>query len=85
MLHADIRIFRKSIDSYIYLTEGKLNINPFGNVVFIFCNKFQNKIKILHHETGSLKVILQKNRTIYYQMAKNHKIIISQINQEFWS
>lgn len=44
---------RKGIDGYIYLADGNLKINPFDNVIFIFCNKFQNKIKILHHEAGS--------------------------------
>lgn len=44
---------RKGIDGYIYLADGKLNINPFENVIFIFCSKFKNKIKILHHEAGS--------------------------------
>lgn len=44
---------RKGIDGYIFLAEGQLKIDPFDNVIFLFCNKFKNKIKILHYEAGS--------------------------------
>jgi transposase len=44
---------RKGIDGYIYLADGKLKLNPFDNVMFLFCNKMRNKVKILHYDSGS--------------------------------
>jgi transposase len=44
---------RKGIDGYFCIAEGTLKLNPFSNSIFIFCNKYKNKIKILHHEQGS--------------------------------
>ena len=44
---------RKGIDGYASIANGKLALNPFDNTLFLFCNKFKNKIKILHFEAGS--------------------------------
>ncbi|MDD4077970.1 MAG: IS66 family transposase [Bacilli bacterium] len=57
---------RKGIDGYIYLADGKLKIDPFTNVIFIFCNKFKNKIKILHYESGSF--------WLYYKRIEHYTI-----------
>ena len=44
---------RKGIDGYASIVNGKLKLNPFDNTLFLFCNKFKNKIKTLHYESGS--------------------------------
>ncbi|MCK9471553.1 MAG: IS66 family insertion sequence element accessory protein TnpB [Bacilli bacterium] len=44
---------RKDIDGYASIADGKLKLNPFDNVLFIFCNRAKNKIKILHYKAGS--------------------------------
>lgn len=36
---------RKGIDGYASIANGKLALNPFDNTLFLFCNKFKNKIK----------------------------------------
>jgi transposase len=57
---------RKGIDGYIFLADSNLKIDPFDNVIFIFCNKFKNKIKILHYEAGSF--------WLYYKRVERYKI-----------
>lgn len=57
---------RKGIDGYIYLADSQLQIDPFDNVIFIFCNKFKNKIKILHYEAGSF--------WLYYKRIERYKV-----------
>ena len=58
---------RKGIDGYASIVDGKLKLNPFDNVLFLFCNRTKNKIKILHCEAGSF--------WLYYKRVERTKII----------
>ncbi len=43
---------RKSFDSLCGLIENDLSQNPTNGTVYIFINKFRNKIKLLHWQSG---------------------------------
>ena len=43
---------RKSIDGLAMIVQNQLNLNPFDKVLFVFCNKQMNKLKILHFDEG---------------------------------
>ena len=44
---------RKSFDSLCGLIENDLSQNPTNGTVYIFINKFRNKIKLLHQISGN--------------------------------
>ncbi|MDR3000819.1 MAG: IS66 family insertion sequence element accessory protein TnpB [Fibromonadaceae bacterium] len=39
--------FRKSIDGLAHMVKQELKMDPFGNYLFLFCNRSRNKIKAL--------------------------------------
>lgn len=41
---------RKSIDGLSILVQESFELNPFSNRLFVFCNRNQDKVKILHWE-----------------------------------
>ncbi len=43
---------RKSIDGLVLEVESHLKLDPFEKVLFAFCNKQANRIKILHFDEG---------------------------------
>ena len=43
---------RKSIDGLVMLVQNEMKLDPFDNVLFVFCNKQMNKLKILHFDEG---------------------------------
>ena len=47
-LHRDTVDFRKSIDGLSTIIQDEMNLNPFGNYLFVFANRRRNKIKILY-------------------------------------
>ena len=47
-LYMDIVDFRKSINGLIVVVEQDMNLNPFRDVLFVFCNKKRDKVKILY-------------------------------------
>lgn len=41
---------RKSIDGLAAIVEGRFALNPFDDVLFVFCNKSRDRIKILEFD-----------------------------------
>jgi transposase len=39
--------FRKAIDGLAHVVQQELKLDPFGNHLFLFCNKQRNKLKCL--------------------------------------
>ncbi len=46
----DIVDFRKGINSLAILVEGTLELDPFCEQLFVFCNRKRDKVKILYWE-----------------------------------
>jgi len=46
----DIVDFRKGIQGLAVLVEGTLELDPFSEKMFVFCNRKRDKVKILYWE-----------------------------------
>lgn len=42
--------FRKSINGLAVLVEAEMDLNPFEEALFVFCNRQRDKVKILYWE-----------------------------------
>ena len=58
---------RKSIDGLALIVSEVLELDPFSESLFVFCNRGRNKLKILHWQTNGfwlyyrrLDVVLRK-------------------------
>ena len=51
-LACGITDLRKSIDGLVMIVQNEMKLDPFDNVLFVFCNKQMNKLKILHFDEG---------------------------------
>jgi len=47
-LHLEHVDFRKSINGLLAIIESELTLNAFSGALFIFCNKKQDKLKLLY-------------------------------------
>jgi transposase len=47
---------RKSIDGLSALVEQEIDLSPFADVIFVFCNRGRDKIKLLHWERNGFVV-----------------------------
>jgi len=47
---------RKSIDGLSCLVKNELNMSPISNNIFIFFNKFRDKVKILYWDRNGFIV-----------------------------
>ncbi|MDH5924562.1 IS66 family insertion sequence element accessory protein TnpB [Vibrio splendidus] len=40
--------FRKGINGLSFIVEQNMNLNPFSEALFVFCNRTRDKIKVLY-------------------------------------
>jgi transposase len=50
-LHRDPVDFRKSINGLSVIVEQQMNLSPFTDALFVFCNKRRDKIKVLYWDS----------------------------------
>ena len=52
-LHRDAVDFRKSINGLMIIVEQEMQLSPFADALFIFCNRSRDKLKVLYwDQTG---------------------------------
>jgi len=52
-LHREAVDFRKSINGLVLIVEQEMNLSPFADALFIFCNKSRDKLKAVYwNRTG---------------------------------
>lgn len=64
-LACGITDLRKSIDGLVVTVKNQLKLDPFEKALFVFCNRQQNRLKILHFDEGFW---------LYYHRIENNKI-----------
>lgn len=72
--------FRKGINGLSVLVEQRLNLNPFSEYLFVFCNKRRDKIKILYWEQNGFclwQKRLEKDRFFWPKRQTNSSVAIS--------
>ncbi|EOA8958740.1 IS66 family insertion sequence element accessory protein TnpB [Vibrio harveyi] len=45
--------FRKGINGLSLIVEQQMNLNPFSEALFIFCNRSRDKLKVLYWQHNS--------------------------------
>jgi transposase len=55
-LHSGFVDFRKSINGLLVIIEYELELSPFNDALFIFCNKKQDKLKIVYWDNTGDRV-----------------------------
>ena len=63
--------FRKGINGLSFIVEQNMNLNPFSEVLFVFCNRTRDKLKV-----KSASITLSHNVTCFsIEMIIHHLLI----------
>jgi transposase len=64
-LHREPVDFRKAVNGLMIIVEQEMELSPFDDVVFVFCNKSHDKVKVLYWE--------QTGFCLWYKRLEKHK------------
>lgn len=56
-LHRDPVDFRKAINGLVLIVEQQMQLSPFSETLFVFCNKSRDKLKVLYWDKTVLPVV----------------------------
>lgn len=79
-LYTDPVDMRKSIDGLASLVEQEMALSPFGEALFVFCNRARDKIKLLCWERNGFIVWykrLEKQRFQWLSHASGEAVTLS--------
>jgi len=73
-LHTDVVDFRKSINGLLAIIESELILNAFSGTLFIFCNKKQDKLKLLYWDKTGFALWYKRLEKHRFKWPKTHEL-----------
>jgi transposase len=64
-LHREPVDFRKAVNGLMIIVEQEMELSPFDDALFVFCNKSYDKLKVLYWE--------QTGFCLWYKRLEKHK------------
>jgi transposase len=77
-LHRDVVDFRKSINGLMIIVEQEMQLSPFADALFVFCNRSRDKLKVLYWEkTGFCLWYKRLEKDKFKWPRKNHQAVMT--------
>lgn len=73
-LHTTAVDFRKSINGLLTIVESELELDAFSGALFIFCNKKQDKLKLLYWDKTGFALWYKRLEKHRFKWPKTHEL-----------
>ncbi len=81
-LHRDPVDFRKSINGLSVIVEEGMSLSPYGEAIFVFCNKRRDKLKILCWDQTGFVLWYKRLEKSRFKWPKKHTQDVICLNNE---
>lgn len=71
-LHRDPVDFRKSINGLSIIVEQQMQLSPFADALFVFCNKRRDKLKVLYWDSTGFCLWYKRLEKDKFKWPRNH-------------
>lgn len=71
-LHCGFVDFRKSINGLVAIVEQQLQLSPFDDSVFVFCNRKKDKLKVLYWDKTGFALWYKRLEKEKFKWPINH-------------
>ncbi len=85
-LHRDIVDFRKSINGLVVIVEQQMQLSPYSDAVFVFCNRARDKVKAVYWDRTGFCLWHKRLGKDKFQWPRqlNEQVIVLNVQQLDW-
>lgn len=81
-LHRDPVDFRKAINGLSVIVEQHMQLSPFGDALFVFCNKRRDKLKVLYWDSSGFCLWYKRLEKDTFKWPRKHSKQTIQLSAE---
>lgn len=81
-LHREPVDFRKSINGLALIVEEQMQLSPYQDAVFVFCNRSRDKLKILCWDQTGFVLWYKRLEKDKFKWPRRHNYDVIQLNDE---
>ena len=83
-LHREPVDFRKSINGLTLIVEQEMRLSPFGDALFVFCNKTRDKLKVVYWDKTGFALWYKRLEKDKFKWPRKHADAIISLSDEQW-
>ena len=83
-LHREPVDFRKSINGLTLIVEQEMKLSPFGDALFVFCNKSRDKLKAVYWDQTGFALWYKRLEKDKFKWPRKHRQTIISLTDEQW-
>lgn len=83
-LHRDPVDFRKAVNGLALIVEQQMELSPFSEALFVFCNKSQDKIKVLYWDKTGFCLWYKRLEKERFKWPRKYAQPVMNLSTEKW-
>ena len=83
-LHRDIVDFRKSINGLVLIVEQEMQLSPFADALFVFCNKARDKVKVVYWDRSGFCLWYKRLEKERFKWPRKGQSSIMSLSEDQW-
>jgi len=83
-LHRDPVDFRKAVNGLALIVEQQMNLSPFSDALFVFCNKAGDKVKVLYWDKTGFCLWYKRLEKERFKWPRKHAQSVMNLSEAQW-
>jgi len=83
-LHRDPVDFRKAVNGLALIVEQQMNLSPFSEALFVFCNKAGDKVKVLYWDKTGFCLWYKRLEKERFKWPRNYSHTVMNLSEAQW-
>ncbi len=83
-LHRDPVDFRKSINGLSAIVEQEMELSPFANALFVFCNPNRDRLKVLYWDRTGFALWYKRLEREKFKWPRRHPGAVMTLSEPQW-
>jgi len=83
-LHREFVDFRKSINGLVAIVEQEMQLSPFAEALFVFCNKGRDKVKVVYWDQTGFCLWYKRLEKERFKWPRKNQSAVMSLTEHQW-